>query len=72
MQETKDPAIKERMQKMHERMNAMIANMQNMHSMMGNMMMGGGMMGGPQAGGMAPQSPGGASSEDHYAHPSAQ
>jgi hypothetical protein len=37
MEDTKDPAAKSRMQSMHERMRAIMANMQKMH---GGMMMG--------------------------------
>ena len=70
MKDTKDPALKDRIQKMHDRMSAMMVNMQNMSSMgmMGNM------MGGQQPGNAAPakqqatppsppESP-----EDHAAH----
>lgn len=61
---TGDPAVKARMQAMHERMGAMMANMQKMH---------GGMMGAPaQSGAKATEPPvtppPTAGKEDHEAH----
>ena len=71
MKDTTDPALKARMQKMHEQMAAMMTNMRKMGGMMGGGMMGGGMMGG----GMMDGKPAGAPSvtppatpEDHAAH----
>lgn len=64
--DTKDPAMKERMQKMHDHMSAMMAGMQKMGSM--------GMMGGQQPGNAGPAkpetdpSPAPVSPEDHAAH----
>ena len=71
MKGAKDPALKERMQKMHDHMSAMMANMQKMGSM-------GMMMGGQQPANPAPAkpetapSPAPASPEDHAAHHPAQ
>jgi hypothetical protein len=64
MDGTSDPAVKTRMQAMHDRMNAMMVNMQKMH---------GGMMHAPAAGnGKAAEppatSPPAAGKEDHEAH----
>ena len=66
MKDTKDPALKERMQKMHDRMSAMVVSMQKMGSM--------GMMGGQQPGNTAPVKPDATppaapvSPEDHAEH----
>ena len=66
MKDTKDPALKERMQDMHDRMSAMMVNMQKMGSM--------GMMGSQQPGNAAPAKPEATppaapvSPEDHAAH----
>ena len=74
MKDTKDPALKERIQKMHEQMSAMMASMQKM----GGMGMMGNMMGGQQPGNAAPAKPETAPSpapeppEDHDAHHTAQ
>lgn len=46
MKDMADPAMKARMQKMHDHMSAMMAQMQKNGGMMGGGMMGGGMMGG--------------------------
>jgi hypothetical protein len=47
MNSTSDPALKKRMQEMHDQMSSMMGHMQQMHSMMGpGMIMQGGMMGG--------------------------
>lgn len=70
MKDAKDPAMKERMQKMHARMSVMMASMQKMG--MGGMM-GNGMMGGQQPASAAPGKPKTApaapiSPDDHAAH----
>jgi hypothetical protein len=83
MKDTKDAATKEHLQKMHDRMAAMMVNMQKMGGMMGNMM--GGMTSGAQQPGSAaptapaapaapatPATPAPASPEDHQAHHPAQ
>lgn len=64
MDSTGDPAVKARMQAMHERMSAMMANMQKMQ---------GGMMSAPTQGGAKAAeppatSPPAAGNEDHEAH----
>jgi hypothetical protein len=61
-----DPKIKERMQKMHEQMAAMLANMQKMGGMMG----GGAVRGGQAPANAAPAAPATppAAPEDHDAH----
>jgi hypothetical protein len=71
MKDTKDPAMKERMAKMHTQMTAMMASMQKMG--MGGMM-GNGMMGGQQPANAAPAKPETApvSPDDHAAHHPAQ
>lgn len=69
-----DPAMKERMQAMHDHMAAMMAHMQKMHGMMGSgmmdEMMNKGMMGqGSKIDGKgASDVPAAATSEDHEAH----
>jgi hypothetical protein len=71
MKDAKDPALKERMQRMHDHMSAMMASMQKMGSM-------GTMMGGQQPTNTTPAkpetapSPAPASPEDHAAHHPAQ
>lgn len=61
MKDTSDPALKARMQKMHEQMAAMMTSMRKMDGMMG-----GGMMGGKPAGSPSVTPP--AAPEDHAAH----
>lgn len=74
MKDAKDPAMKERMQKMHERMSVMMAGMQKMGmgGMMGNRMMGGQQPANaaPAKSETAPAAP--ASPDDHAAHHPAQ
>jgi hypothetical protein len=72
--DAKDPAIKETLQKMHDRMAAMMVNMQKMGGMMGNMMGGRAPQGGQQPGSAQPSAPATppASPEDHQAHHPAQ
>lgn len=75
MKNTKDPAQNEHLQKMHDRMTAMMVNMQKMsamHGMMGNMTSGG-MPGAPAPNNAAPAAPAPnntspVSPEDHQAH----
>jgi len=64
LKDTSDPALKARMQKMHEQMAAMMINMRKMNGMMDGGMMGGGMMGGKAAPSLTPP----AAPEDHAAH----
>ena len=73
MKETNDPALKARMQKLHDHMAAMMSQMKKSGGMMGGGMMGGGMMGG----GMKPcrnsgdgeeAAPLPAAPDDHNAH----
>ena len=68
--DAKDPATKEALQKMHDRMAAMMVNMQKMGGMMGNMMGGRTTQGGQQPGNSAPAAPATppVSPEDHQAH----
>jgi hypothetical protein len=68
--DAKDPATKETLQKMHDRMAAMMVNMQKMGGMMGNMMGGRATQSGQQPGSAAPAAPATppASPEDHQAH----
>jgi hypothetical protein len=68
--DAKDPATKETLQKMHDRMAAMMVNMQKMGGMMGNMMGGRTTQGGQQPGSAAPAAPATppVSPEDHQAH----
>ena len=56
MKDTKDPGMKERMQKMQGRMSAMMASMQKSGGMMGQMM-GNGPMGRQPSGNTAPAKP---------------
>ena len=80
MKDAKDPAAKDHLQKMHDRMAAMMVNMQKMGGMMGNMM-GAAPPGAQQPGGAAPTAPAApatpatpapVSPEDHQAHHPAQ
>ena len=68
--DAKDPATKETLQKMHDRMAAMMVNMQKMGGMMGNMMGGRTTQGSQQPGSAAPAVPATppVSPEDHQAH----
>jgi hypothetical protein len=68
--DAKDAATKETLQKMHDRMAAMMVNMQKRAGMMGNMMGGRTTQGGQQPGSAAPAAPATppVSPEDHQAH----
>ena len=70
MKDSKDPATKETLQKMHDRMAVMMGNMQKMGGMMGNMMSGRVTQGGQKPGSAAPETPATppTSPEDHQAH----
>ena len=74
MKDAKDPAAKDHLQKMHDRMAAMMVNMQKMGGMMGNMMGGRTTQGSQQPGSAAPAVPATppVSPEDHQAHHPAQ
>ena len=75
MKDTTDPAMRERMAKMHEQMSAMMVNMQKMGGMMG-MMGSGGMPGASQPNNTAPAAPAAPAkppaADDHEAHHPAQ
>jgi len=64
MTNTTDPAMKARMEKMQDKMSAMMTNMQKM----GGGMMGGGMMQGGAAQGNAPSTTPSAKPDDHASH----
>ena len=69
MTDTTDPAMKVRMEKMQDKMNAMMANMQKMGGgKMGGGMMGGGMMQGGATQGRAPSTTPSANPDDHASH----
>ncbi|WP_374545427.1 hypothetical protein [Rhodoblastus sp.] len=68
MKDMTDPAMKARMQKMHDHMSAMMAQMQKNGGMMGGGMMGGGMMGGQKSGDGDKAAPPPAAPDDHSAH----
>jgi hypothetical protein len=65
MEGMSDPAMKERMQKMHDNMGAMMAHMEKMDKGMGGMMGGSMMM---DKGDSSPAKPASPAPEDHSAH----